>query len=161
MAEGLEGDLVDVDFAGADEGDLFRFDFAEVDEEHWETHMNNNGVVQRTNLTGQDQLRKKGVVLCGKLAEEVHGQLKAGGDPCTLLVLEWYVVTRKRGVRIESARIDVTFHSARRNARYESERTLETTKGWRPTLKLGKDGVAAFELPFVYELKETGGREKV
>lgn len=169
----------------AENDDLLEFDFAEVDEKEFELHLQHHGVEQPDNITGPDQLRKKGVVLCGRLAEAVHGHMKAPinskvpntrSDPCTLAIFEWYVHTRDPGLRIKFACIDITFCSAETSGSdggskydlwvkncapwgsyslHQTLKTLEKTKGWRPSIKLGQDGIANAEIPFVYELKET------
>ncbi|KAL7621993.1 hypothetical protein AAE478_007494 [Parahypoxylon ruwenzoriense] len=159
--------------------DLLEFNFTEVDNKEFELHLQNKGIEQPDNITGQDQLRRKGVVLCGRLVEAVHGEIKGQKDgdyPCTLAIFEWYVHTRKPGMRIKFARIDISFKSSKGVSKYnpwiencapwgayslfETERTLEKTKGWQPSIKLGQEGIVNAEFPFVYELKETTDREE-
>ncbi len=160
----------------AADNSLLEFDFAEIDDGEFELHLLNKGVEQRTNVTGQDQLRQKGVVLCGRLAEVVHGHAKDGQEPCTLAIFEWYVHTREPGKRIKFAQIGIHFKSSKEGLKYdpwvrdcapwgayslfESNKKVEETKNWNPSLKFGQEGIVTAELPFTYELKETVDRQE-
>jgi len=99
--------------------------------------------------------------------------------PCTLAIFEWNVHTSRPGVRIKSAQINIAFKSVTADADgaaqaqqhcdpwvencapmgayslFETERTLEKTRGWQPSVKLGSEAVAGVESAFSYEAKET------
>ncbi|RSL90272.1 hypothetical protein CEP52_014629 [Fusarium oligoseptatum] len=166
--------------------EILEFDFAEISDDDFQLHLQHHGIDQPNNITGQDQLRSKGVVLCGRLVEAVHGNMKiheSSGlnqgprtEPCTLAIFEWYVHTSKPGYRIKFACIDITFASSNLNVNhnpwvancapwgsyslFETSRTLETTKSWQPTIKLGQEGVVTAESPLVYGLTETVERKE-
>ncbi|KAM7187649.1 hypothetical protein V8F33_011116 [Rhypophila sp. PSN 637] len=117
-----------------------------------------------------------------------HSDNPVTKDPCSLIVFEWYVHTTKPNCRIKFARIDVGFKAKHEEGstsgdqrqiegKYdpwvqdcapwgaysllETDKTLEKTKGWSPTLKLGVEGIPlSGELPYVYELKETVQRKE-
>lgn len=159
------------------------FDFAEIDSKEFEFHLQHHGVEQPNNITGQDRLRQRGVVLCGRLVEAAHGWMKGDGltevhtdskfEPCTLVVFEWYVHTADPDQRIKFARIDIIFSSCEKNgfgdcdpwvvqcapggaySLFKTTKTVEKSKGWHPTLKVGQDGLISAESAFVYDLKET------
>ncbi|KAG5797985.1 hypothetical protein H9Q69_002990 [Fusarium xylarioides] len=156
--------------------ELVEFEFTEIDDKEFQLHLQHHGVEQPNNITGQDQLRSKGVVICGRLVEAVHGRMNVGESPqkqpCTLAIFEWYIHTSQPGQRIKFARIDMTFKSLESNrpgtdpwvadcapwgsySLFETKKTLEATKNWQPGVKIGQESVANAELSYVYGMTET------
>jgi hypothetical protein len=151
--------------------DLVDFELVEADDKELNWKLLNDGKVQQTNITGQDQT-KEDVVLCGRLLEAIHGW--KAGTPCTIAIFEWYVHTRAPKKRFKFAKIGITFTSSTTNARdnpavtecapqgayslVPTTREVTKKKSWQPSASASILGVANVGSAFVYDLDETINR---
>lgn len=84
------------------------FQDANLDNADFKAIKNLPGQIHRTDVTGDKATSK----IMGRLAEVVHGFERNGsGQPCTLVVFEWFLVSPAGSHRLENVEIDVIFQA--------------------------------------------------